>query len=161
MYIIDDVDWLQFCMIICIVLDQIVLVFGYLQEEIMVDGWCCFCYVMDWLMFNFYVYLLVCWEVKWGCYRDILIEVYYDLCYVYNVDCMIEVVQKLMVYYEVNFILYQYCQVCIIEFFGYQSFVQFFVNIIFYFELIGFIVDLCDLDDVDYVFYVIVYEIVY
>lgn len=47
----------------------------------------------------------------------------------------------------------------IIEFPGYSSFAQSFANTIPYSESIGFIADLRDKDDVDYVFYVTAHEV--
>ncbi|WP_411850219.1 ABC transporter permease/M1 family aminopeptidase [Stenotrophomonas sp. LGBM10] len=158
-YITDDADWLQFRTTICTAPDQIALAPGYLQEETTVDGRRCFRYAMDRPMLNFYAYLSARWEVKRGRYKDIPIEVYYDPRHAYNVDRMIEAVQKSMAYYEANFTPYQHRQVRIIEFPGYQSFAQSFANTIPYSESIGFIADLRDPDDVDYVFYVTAHEI--
>ncbi|WP_433925585.1 ABC transporter permease/M1 family aminopeptidase [Stenotrophomonas nematodicola] len=158
-YITDDADWLQFRTTICTAPDQIALAPGYLQEETTVDGRRCFRYAMDRPMLNFYAYLSARWEVKRGRYRDTPIEVYYDPRHAYNVDRMIEAVQKSMAYYEANFTPYQHRQVRIIEFPGYQSFAQSFANTIPYSESIGFIADLRDPDDVDYVFYVTAHEI--
>ncbi|MCF7749704.1 ABC transporter permease subunit [Bacillus subtilis subsp. subtilis] len=158
-YISNDADWLDFRTTICTAPDQIALAPGYLQEEKQVDGRRCFRYAMDRPMLNFYAYLSARWEVKRGMYKDIPIEVYYDKRHAYNVDRMIEAVQKSLAYYEANFTPYQHRQVRIIEFPGYQSFAQSFANTIPYSESIGFIADLRDPDDVDYVFYVTAHEI--
>lgn len=160
-YISNDLDWIYFDIIIIIVDDQIVMVLGYLQSEICVDGKCMFYYVMDKLMLDFFLWIFGCYVVKKDCWYDIVLEVYYNFVYVWNVDDMLQSVKDLLVYYEVNFLFYQFCQLCILEFFNYVSFVQLFVNIILFFELVGFIVDLCDLLKIDYVYYVIVYEVVY
>lgn len=158
-YISDDADWLDFRTTICTAPDQIALAPGYLQEEKTVDGRRCFRYAMDRPMLNFYAYLSARWEVKRGTYKDIPIEVYYDPRHGYNVDRMIEAVQKSLAYYEANFTPYQHRQVRIIEFPGYQSFAQSFANTIPYAESIGFIADLRDPDKIDYVFYVTAHEI--
>jgi len=158
-YISDDADWLDFRTTICTAPDQVALAPGYLQKEATVDGRRCFSYAMDRPMLNFYAYLSARWQVKKGMYKDIPIEVYFDPAHPYNVDRMIEAVQKSLAYYEASFTPYQHRQVRIIEFPGYRSFAQSFANTIPYSESIGFIADLRDPDKVDYVFYVTAHEI--
>jgi len=158
-YITDDADWIDFRTTICTAPDQIALSPGYLQKEFVRDGRRCFSYAMDRPMLNFYSYLSARWQVKKGMYKDIPIEVYYDEKHPYNVDRMIEAVQKSLAYYEGNFTPYQHRQVRIIEFPGYATFAQAFANTIPYSESIGFIADLSDKDAIDYVFYVTAHEI--
>jgi ABC-type transport system involved in multi-copper enzyme maturation permease subunit len=158
-YIARDADWIAFDTTICTAPDQIALAPGYLQKEFVRDGRRCFSYAMDRPMLDFYAYLSARWQVKKARYKDIPIEVYYDPKHPYNVDRMIEGVQKSLAYYEKNFTPYQHRQVRIIEFPGYQSFAQSFANTIPYSESIGFIADLRDRDDIDYVFYVTAHEI--
>ena len=158
-YITDDADWIDFKTTICTAPDQIALSPGYLQKEFVRDGRRCFSYAMDRPMLNFYAYLSARWQVKKGKYKDIPIEIYYDEKHPYNVDRMIEAVQKSLAYYEGNFTPYQHRQVRIIEFPGYATFAQAFANTIPYSESIGFIADLSDKDAIDYVFYVTAHEI--
>ncbi|MBB4126340.1 ABC-type transport system involved in multi-copper enzyme maturation permease subunit [Xanthomonas translucens] len=158
-YISDDADWIDFATTICTAPDQIALAPGYLQKEFARQGRRCFSYAMDRPMLNFYAYLSARWQVKKARYKDIPIEVYYDAKHPYNVQRMIEGVQKSLAYYEQHFTPYQHHQVRIIEFPGYQSFAQSFANTIPYSESIGFIADLRDPDDVDYVFYVTAHEV--
>jgi ABC-2 type transport system permease protein len=158
-YLTDDADWIDFKTTICTAPDQIALSPGYLQKEFVRDGRRCFSYAMDRPMLNFYSYLSARWQVKKGKYKDIPIEIYYDAKHPYNVDRMIEAVQKSLAYYEANFTPYQHRQVRIIEFPGYASFAQAFANTIPYSESIGFIADLSDKDAIDYVFYVTAHEI--
>lgn len=158
-YLTDDADWIAFKTTVCTAPDQIALAPGYLKEEFQRDGRRCFRYEMDRPMLDFYAYLSARWEVKKAMYKDIPIEVYFDPRHGYNVDRMIESVQKSLAYYEANFTPYQHRQVRIIEFPGYQSFAQAFANTIPYSESIGFIADLRNPDDVDYVFYVTAHEI--
>ncbi len=158
-YLTDDADWIDFQTTICTAPDQVALAPGYLQREFTRDGRRCFSYKMDRPMLNFYAYLSARWEVRKGMYKDIPIEVYHDPRHAYNVERMIESVQKSLAYYEANFTPYQHQQVRIIEFPGYSSFAQAFANTIPYSESIGFIADLRDKDDIDYVFYVTAHEI--
>ena len=158
-YISSDSDWLDFRTSVCTAPDQIALAPGYLQKEYERDGRRCFDYAMDRPMLNFYAYLSARWAVKKAAYKGIPIEIYYDPKHPYNVERMIEGVQKSLAYYEANFSPYQHHQVRIIEFPGYQSFAQSFANTIPYSESIGFIADLRDPDDIDYVFYVTAHEV--
>ncbi|MDI1434798.1 ABC transporter permease/M1 family aminopeptidase [Polyangium sorediatum] len=163
-YVDDDADWLDFKTTICTAPDQTALAPGYLKEEFQRDGRRCFSYAMDRPMLNFYAFLSARWQVKKAFYKEgtpgqIPIEIYYDPKHPYNVDRMIEAVQKSLAYYEANFTPYQHRQVRIIEFPGYASFAQSFANTIPYSESIGFIADLRDANAVDYVFYVTAHEI--
>ena len=158
-YISKDADWLDFRSTVCTAPDQIALAPGYLQKTFERDGRRCFSYAMDRPMLNFYAYLSARWEVKKATYNDIPIEIYYDAKHPWNVDRMIESVQKSLAYFEANFSPYQHRQVRIIEFPGYQSFAQSFANTIPYSESIGFIADLRDKEKIDYVFYVTAHEV--
>ncbi len=94
---------------------------------------------------------------KWN---DIAIEVYYDPQHPYNVDRMIDSMKKSLAYYTKNFSPYQFRQVRILEFPNFHgSFAQSFANTIPYSESIGFIADLRDKDDIDYVFYITAHEV--
>ncbi len=158
-YISDNADWIDFKTSICTEPDQIALAPGYLQREYNKDGRRCFSYAMDRPMLNFYAYLSARWQVKKATYNNIPIEVYYDAKHPYNVDRMIESVQKSLGYFEANFSPYQHKQVRIIEFPGYAAFAQAFANTIPYSEDIGFIADLRKVEAIDYVFYVTAHEI--
>ena len=158
-YLTDDADWIDFKATVCTSPDQIALAPGYLQKEFTRNGRRCFSYAMDRPMLDFYAFLSARWQVKKAAYKNIPIEVYYDPKHPYNVDRMIESVQKSLAYYEANFTPYQHHQVRIIEFPGYQSFAQSFANTIPYSESIGFIADLRDKEDIDYVFYVTAHEV--
>ncbi|MEA5125259.1 ABC transporter permease/M1 family aminopeptidase [Xanthomonas floridensis] len=158
-YVSNDADWLSFASTICTAPDQIALAPGYLQTEFQQAGRRCFRYVMDRPMLNFYAYLSARWQVRKAYYKKIPIEIYYDPKHPYNVQRMIEGVQKSLAYYEANFTPYQHHQVRIIEFPGYARFAQSFANTIPYSEAIGFIADLRDKADVDYVFYVTAHEV--
>ena len=165
-YLGDDADWLTFKTSICTAPDQIALAPGYLKSDVMRDGRRCFSYAMDRPMLNFYAYLSARWQVKKATYTSVLpahkvipIEVYFDPKHPYNVDRMIDSMQKSLSYYEANFSPYQHQQARIMEFPGYESFAQAFANTIPYSENIGFIADNRDPDAIDYVFYVTAHEI--
>lgn len=163
-YLTDDADWIAFKTTVCTAPDQIALAPGLLQREYRRDGRRCFDYAMQQPMLNFHATLSARWAVKKSVYKGashktIPIEVYYDPKHPYNVDRMIESVQKSLAYYEAHFSPYQHEQVRVLEFPGYSSFAQAFAGTIPYSESIGFIADLRDQDAIDYVFYVTAHEI--
>jgi aminopeptidase N len=118
-----------------------------------------FHYKMDRPMLPFYCYLSARWDVKRGDWRGMPIEVYYDPQHAYNVERMIEASQKSLDYFSANFSPYQHRQVRILEFPRYAEFAQSFANTIPFSESIGFIADLRDPHDIDYVFYVTAHEV--
>jgi ABC-2 type transport system permease protein len=153
-----EADWINFETTVSTSIDQIAIAPGYLQKSWEENGRRYFHYKMDRPMANFFAYLSAKWEVKKGEWKGLPIEVYYDKKHAYNVDRMIAGTQKSLDYFTTQFTPYQHKQVRILEFPSYQSFAQSFANTIPYSEAIGFIADLRDKDDVDYVFYVTAHE---
>src|SRR3546814_3825526 len=72
---------------------------------------------------------------------------------------MIESAKKSLDYHPREFSPYQFRQLRILEFPGYSTFAQAFAGTVPYSESIGFIADLRDEDDIDYVFYVTAHEV--
>ncbi len=154
----SEADWINFETTISTSQDQIAIAPGYLQKTWEDQGRRYFHYKMDKPILNFFAYLSARWEVKKGDWKGLPIEIYYDKKHAYNVDRMIYGTQKSLDYYSSQFTPYQFQQVRILEFPSYQSFAQSFANTIPYSEGIGFIADLRDTEDVDYVFYVTAHE---
>jgi len=156
--VFGNTDWINFETTVSTSADQIAIAPGYLQKTWEEGGRRYFHYKMDRPMVGFFAYLSARWNVKQGAWRGVPIEVYYDAKHGYNVDRMIASTQKSLDYYDANFTPYQFRQVRILEFPNYQSFAQSFANTIPYSESIGFIADLREKDDIDYVFYVTAHE---
>ena len=154
-----DGDWIDFETTVSTSADQIALSPGYLQKTWEKEGRRYFHYKMDRPMVPFFAYLSARWEVKKGDWKGLPIEIYYDKKHAYNVDRMIESSQKSLDYFTEHFTPYQHKQVRILEFPNYQQFAQSFANTIPYSEAIGFVADLRDKDDIDYVFYVTAHEL--
>ncbi|MES2902340.1 MAG: M1 family aminopeptidase [Pseudomonadota bacterium] len=155
----DAADWVSFETTVSTTGDQIALAPGYLQKQWEQNGRRYFTYKMDQKMVPFFAYLSAKWEVKKGDWKGIPIEVYYDKKHGYNVDRMITSTQKSLDYFTTQFTPYQHKQVRILEFPNYQSFAQSFANTIPYSESIGFIADLRDKEDIDFVYYVTAHEV--
>jgi ABC-2 type transport system permease protein len=145
----NDSDWI----------DQIALAPGYLQREWTSGGRRYFRYKTTSPILGFWAYLSARYQVKRDAWKDVPIEIYYDAKHPYNVDRMIYAVKKSLDYYTANFGPYQHKQVRILEFPRYARFAQSFPNTIPFSESIGFIADLRDKDEIDYVFYVTAHEV--
>ncbi|MGH8178970.1 MAG: ABC transporter permease/M1 family aminopeptidase [Steroidobacter sp.] len=154
-----DADWINFETTVSTSADQIALAPGYLQREWVENGRRYFHYKMDSPMLPFFCYLSARWEVKRGEWNGLPIEVYYESKHPYNVDRMIDASKKSLEYFTANFSPYQHRQVRILEFPRYAQFAQSFANTIPFSESIGFIADLRDRNDIDYVFYVTAHEV--
>nr|WP_315486320.1 M1 family aminopeptidase [uncultured Undibacterium sp.] len=154
----SESDWINFDTTISTSADQIAMAPGYLQKSWEENGRRYFHYKMDRPMMPYFAFLSARWEVKKGDWKGLPIEIYYDKKHAYNVDRMIESTKKSLDYFTSNFTPYQHQQVRILEFPRYASFAQSFANTIPYSEAIGFIADLRDKDDIDYVFYVTAHE---
>ena len=159
-----DADWINFDTTISTSSDQVALAPGYLQRDWTQNGRRYFHYKTTSPILSFWSYLSARYEVKRGQWKGpdgtvIPIEIYYDAKHPYNVDRMIYAVQKSLDYFTKNFSPYQHKQVRILEFPRYARFAQSFPNTIPYSEDIGFIADLRDKQEIDYVFYVTAHEI--
>ena len=163
-YISDDADWIDFSTTICTASEQVALAPGKLVRQYERDGRACFDYALDQPMLDFHAWLSGEWDVRTGVYRrpdgsEVPIEIYHHPAHAFNVDRMIESVQKSLAYFEAEFTPYQHDQVRIVEFPRYAGFAQSFAGTIPYSESIGFIADLRDTTNIDYVFYVTAHEI--
>ena len=163
-YLTDDADWIAFSTSICTAPEQVALAPGKLVREYARDGRRCFDYALDRPMLNFHAWLSGEWEVTRGAYKagtadEIPIEIYHHPAHDWNVARMIEGVRESLDYFETAFTPYQHDQVRIVEFPRYAGFAQSFAGTIPYSESIGFIADLRDPADIDYVYYVTAHEV--
>ena len=154
----QDADWIDFETTVSTSGGQIALAPGYLQKSWQENGRNFYRYKMDRKMMPFFAYLSADWQVRKGEWKGIPIEIYHDRKHAYNVDRMIAGTQKSLDYFTTRFTPYQHKQVRILEFPNYASFAQSFANTIPFSESIGFIADLRDKEDIDYVFYVTAHE---
>ncbi|WP_379554307.1 ABC transporter permease/M1 family aminopeptidase [Qipengyuania sp. DGS5-3] len=87
------------------------------------------------------------------------LSVYYDEAHPFNVERMLDAMEVSLGYYRANFGPYQFDHARIIEFPGYASFAQAFAGTMPYSESIGFIANVADAGDIDYVSYVTAHEV--
>ncbi len=154
-----DSDWVSFETTVSTVTDQIAIAPGYLEKEWTANGRRYFHYRMDKPILDFFSFQSARYAVKRDSYNGVAIEVYYDAQHPYNVDRMIEAAKKSMAHYDAVYSLYQFRQFRVLEFPGYERFAQSFANTVPFSESIGFIADLRDRADIDYVFYVTAHEL--
>lgn len=152
-------DWISFEATVSTIPSQIAIAPGYLVKEWEANGRRYFHYKMDRPILNFYSFLSAEYEVARDKWNDVNLEIFYHKGHEYNVPKMIEAMKSSLDYFTVNFSPYQHKQLRILEFPRYATFAQSFPNTIPYSESIGFIANLSDEDDIDYVYYVTAHEI--
>ena len=157
-YLATTGDWVDFETVVSTSGDQIALAPGYLQREWEQDGRRYYHYKSEARLLPFFSWLSADWQVARDRWNDVAIEVYHHPTHAWNVPRMIDSAKKSLDYFNRNFSPYQFRQFRILEFPGYQQFAQAFAGTIPYSESIGFIADLRDKEDVDYVFYVTAHE---
>ena len=87
------------------------------------------------------------------------LQVYYDAQHPYNVERMLDAMERSLAYYRANFGPYQFDHARVIEFPGYASFAQAFAGTMPYSESIGFLANLADPGEIDYVTYITAHEV--
>jgi ABC-type transport system involved in multi-copper enzyme maturation permease subunit len=154
-----DADWVTFETTVSTVPDQIALAPGYLEKEWTANGRRYFHYRMDQPILDFFSFQSARYAVKKDTWNGVALAVYYDPQHAYNVDRMLYAAKKSMAHFDKVFGPYQFHQFRILEFPDYARFAQSFANTVPFSESIGFIADLRDPGDVDYVFYVTAHEL--
>jgi aminopeptidase N len=114
---------------------------------------------MDKPILDFFSFQSARYAVKRDRWQGVALEVYYDPQHAYNVDRMIDAMKKSLAHFSAAYAPFQFRQMRILEFPDYERFAQSFANTVPFSEAIGFIADLRDPDDIDYVFYVTAHEV--
>lgn len=160
----NDADWIGFEVKLSTASDQIAVAPGYLQKEWTQNGRRYFHYKMDKPILNFYSILSARYAVKKDVWtsnkgKKVNLEIYYHPSHSYNLERMMQGMKKSLSYCSANFSPYQYRQMRILEFPRYAGFAQSFANTVPYSESIGFLADVDDKKDVDFVLYVTAHEV--
>ncbi|MBT5220037.1 MAG: hypothetical protein HOI35_14335 [Woeseia sp.] len=158
-YLTQDADWVHFEAIVTTSADQIGIAPGYLIDESLDGDRRRFHYKMDAPMQNLYAILSARYESIVENWNGIELSVYYQQGHEWNVDRMMESLEASLKYFGENLSPYQYRQMRVLEFPAYSSFAQSFPNTVPWSEGLGFIADLRDPEDIDYVFYVGAHEV--
>ncbi|WP_417485801.1 ABC transporter permease/M1 family aminopeptidase [Maricaulis sp.] len=155
---ITNSDYVTFRTTVSTAPGQIAVAPGYLAREWEEDGRPHFEYVMDRPILNFYSWLSAEYEVAERETDGILYQVFHHPDHAWNVERMLEAGEDSIGYFSEHLSPYQYRQYRILEFPAYATFAQAFPNTIPFSEGIGFIADLSDPQDIDYVYYVTAHE---
>ena len=99
------------------------------------------------------------YEIKKRDADGVELAVFYDAAHPFNTDRMLDAMETSLGYYKANFGPYQFDHARIIEFPGYASFAQAFAGTMPYSEGIGFIANVADPGEIDYVTYVTAHEV--
>ena len=98
------------------------------------------------------------YEVATRDWDGVELQVYYDPQHPYNIERMLDAMQASLGHYRENFGPYQFDHARIIEFPGYASFAQAFAGTMPWSESAGFIANLADPSEIDYVTYIAAHE---
>ncbi|MEZ4941014.1 MAG: M1 family aminopeptidase [Saprospiraceae bacterium] len=159
-YISPNSDWVNVETVIRTAPDQIAIGPGSLLREWEENGRRCFHYKLDHASFNFYSFLSARYTVARREWKGVKLEVYHHEKHTFNVERMLNGMQKSLEYFTANFGPYYHKQCRIIEFPRYAQFAQSFPGTMPFAEGIGFIQDFKDPDDdLDLMFYVTAHEI--
>lgn len=165
-FIDDQSDWVRFEAVVGTDADQTAIAPGYIQKEWVEGNRRYFHYKMDRPIANFFAFV----SARYATLKDswanpaggppVAITIYYQPGHEYNLKGMVKGVKASLAYYSKNYAPYPDRQVRILEFPGYSSFAQSFINTIPYSEAIGFIanIDTTDAEAVDYPYYVTAHE---
>jgi ABC-type transport system involved in multi-copper enzyme maturation permease subunit len=155
---LGNVDRVEFETVVSTSTDQIAIAPGYIQKEWVDGNRRYFHYKMDAPIWNFFSFMSADYRVQKDRWNDVNIEVYY--LHDVNVQTMIHSARTSLEYFTKHFSPYQYRQFRVIEFPSFRGrFAQSFPNTIPFSEAIGFIADLRDKEEIDYVFYVTAHEL--
>lgn len=158
-YLGNDGNWIHFKAVVSTAHDQVALAPGRLVKQWTENNRNYYSYQVDGKMLNFYSFLSADYQVERENYKGIELEVYYHKGHEFNLPHMFKAMKRSLDYYQANFSPFQHKNLRIVEFPRYATFAQSFPTTIPYSEAIGFIADLRDTTDIDYVFYVTAHEI--
>lgn len=144
-YLTDGLsDWVAVETVISTDLDQLAIAPGRLVKEWTEGDRRYFKYKVDQASQNFYAFISGRYEKAHRVWNGIDLEVYYDTKHPYNVERMLDAIQKSLAYYTEHFGPYYHKQARIIEFPRYATFAQAFPGTMPYSEGFGFITNLED-----------------
>ena len=156
---LPDADWVSFKATVTTSADQIAIAPGYLVDESTDGNRRRFVYEMDAPMQNFYAVLSARYASRIEDWKGVQLAVYYHPQHEWNVERIMQSLKDSIDYFGETFSPYQYRQMRVLEFPAYARFAQSFPNTVPWSESIGFIADITDPEDIDYVYYVGAHEV--
>lgn len=158
-YLTQDADWVTFEATVTTAADQTAIAPGYLIGESTEGDRRTFYYEMDAPMQNLYAVLSARYESVVEDWNGIELSVFYHPEHDWNIDRIMVSLKKSLEYFGENHSPYQYRQMRVLEFPAYSNFAQSFPNTVPWSEGLGFIADVRDPENIDYVFYVGAHEV--
>jgi hypothetical protein len=158
-YLTQDSDWVMYEATVTTAADQVAVTSGYLIDDRTEGDRRTFHYKMDAPMQNIYVIQSARYDSKQEDWNGIELSIYHDPQHKTNVDRMLTSLKQSLQYFGENFSPYQYRQMRVLEFPAYANFAMSLPNTIAWSEGLGFIADVRDPEDIDYVFYVGAHEV--
>ncbi len=157
---LPDSDWVTFKATVTTAADQVAIAPGYLIDESTDGDRRRFVYEMDAPMQNFFAVLSARYASKIEEHNGVQLAVFYHPTHTWNVDRIMQSLRDSIDYFgEIFGSPYQYRQMRVLEFPSYASFAQSFPNTVPWSEGLGFIADITDPEDIDYVYYVGAHEV--
>lgn len=157
-YIANNADFIHLETTISTSEDQMAIAPGSLIKSWKENNRNYYIYKLDQKSLNFLAFISAQYEIAKRDWNGISLEVYYNKKHGYNVEKMLNAIQKSLEYYTQNFGPYYHKQCRIIEFPRFASFAQCFPTTMPYSEGIGFISDYSDPETIDMVTYVVSHE---
>ncbi len=151
-------DWVTIETVISTSSDQIAISPGTLVKKWSENGRTYFNYKNDHQSINFTNFMSAKYEVAKKKWNDVDIEIYYHKTHAYNIDIMLDAVEKSLSYYTTNFGPYYHKQARIVEIPRYYTFAQAFPGTMPYTEGGGFITKLKDKKDHNVIYAIIAHE---
>jgi hypothetical protein len=158
-YLTDNATWITFESVVSTDGDQIALAPGQLEREWRDGDRRYFHYRSTGRILPFVAWLSARWDVRRVDHKGVAVEVYYDPSTPYNVDRMLQAAQDSLDYFQAQFTPYQFPYLRILQFPRYERFAQAFAGTVPFSESIGFVADLRDPEDIDFVYYVTAHEV--
>ncbi len=152
-------DWVDISTIISTTSDQIAVAPGALEKQWKEKNRSYFKYKNDHSSLNFTNFMSARYEVARKKWNGMTIEVYYDKAHAYNIDIMLNAVEKALQYYTQNFGPYFHKQARVVEIPRYYNFAQAFPGTMPYTEGGGFITNLSNTEDYNIIHSTIAHEI--
>src|SRR5208283_11396 len=155
----SEADWINLESTVSTSPDQIAIAPGYLQKEWTENGRRYFHYKMDAPILNLYSIQSGRYAVRRDKWQNVNLEIYYQPGHEFDLDIMMQGMKETLAYCTTNFSPFQFHQLRIIEFPGYDTFAESFANTIPFSESIGFITKLSkNPDTANIPFYVTAHE---
>lgn len=156
---VGNIDWVNSDITLSTSADQVPIAPGKKLTDVVKDGRRIARFKSTAPILGFFSIQSAAYEIKTRDADGVELQVYYDARHPYNVDRILTALEKSLGYYQANFGPYQFDHARVIEFPNYAQFAQAFAGTMPYSEGLGFLANLADPGEIDYVTYVTAHEL--